>query len=80
MKTIFILFLSSVLAVAGCTFTKTMADQPKGEHTASTKLQKKTETFTGKVVFADGAYRFALIEDPKTLLRLTRARQESIRL
>ena len=77
MKTIPIILLSSVIAVAGCAFSKKMAGQPKRERTASTRLQKKTQTFTGKVVFADGAYRFALSDDPKTLLRLTRARRES---
>jgi hypothetical protein len=54
-----------------------MAEQPKREHTVSTRLQKKTQTFTGKVVLVDGAYRFALSDDPKTLLRLTRARRGS---
>ncbi len=77
MKTIPILLFSSVLAVTGCAFTKKIAEQPKGEHAASARLQKNTQTFTGKVVFADGAYRFALTDNPKTLLRLTRARRES---
>jgi hypothetical protein len=40
-------------------------------------LHKKTETFIGKVMLVDGAYRFALAQEPKTLLRVTRARRES---
>jgi hypothetical protein len=55
---------------------KTTSQKPSGQHQTSAKLQKKTETFAGKVVFVDGAYRFVLSDDPKTLLRLTRARRE----
>ena len=77
MKTIHILFLSSVLALTACAFTERTAEQPNGARQASARLQKKTETFTGKVVFIDGAYRFALAGEPKTLLRLTRARRET---
>jgi hypothetical protein len=40
-------------------------------------LTKKTETFTGKVVLTDGAYRLALAKEPGTLLRLTRAHRRS---
>ena len=56
---------------------KKTSQQPSGQHQVSEKLQKKTETFPGKVVFVDGAYRFAPMNAPKTLLRLTRARRES---
>lgn len=77
MKAIYIVLLSGVAALTGCALTKKMAEQPKAEQTASTRLQKNTQTFIGKVVFVDGAYRFALTDDPKTLLRLTRARRES---
>ena len=76
MKTITPLFIC-ILALAGCAFVKTTPQQAGAQHQTSARLQKKTETFTGKVVFVDGAYRFALISEPKTLLRLTRARRES---
>jgi len=66
-----------VLALAGCAFMKKTSQKPSGQHQAFAKLQKKTETFTGKVVLVDGAYRFAPMNEPKTLLRLTRARRES---
>ena len=77
MKTITIFFFTCALALCGCAFTKKVAEQPKGEHQVSARLQKKTETFNGKVVFVDGAYRLALSDEPGTLLRLTRARRES---
>lgn len=44
---------------------------------SSALLEKKTEVFTGKVVMIDGAYRFQLLKDPDTVLRLTRARRET---
>ena len=40
-------------------------------------LEKRTETFTGKVVLVNGAYRLALAKEPDTLLRLTRGRRAS---
>lgn len=49
----------------------------QGQAKSSALLEKHTEVFTGKVVLDDGAYRLALINDPRTLLRLTRARRES---
>lgn len=76
MKTITPFFIC-VLALAGCALTKTTSQEPSVQHQTSATLQKKTETFAGKVVFVDGAYRFALISEPKILLRLTRARRES---
>ena len=76
MKTITPLFIC-VLALAGCALTKTTSQEPSVQQQTSAPLQKKTETFAGKVVLVDGAYRFALISEPKTLLRLTRARRES---
>ena len=55
-----------------------MIEQPSGPYQKPTsKLEKKTEVFTGKVVMIEGAYRFQLVKDPDTVLRLTRARQES---
>jgi hypothetical protein len=54
-----------------------MLEQPSGKHETSTVLKKNAETFTGKVVMVDGAYRFSLLKDPDTLLRLTRAHRES---
>jgi len=44
---------------------------------SSVVLEKKTQTFTGKVVMIDGAYRFQLLKDPDMILRLTRGRRES---
>ena len=40
-------------------------------------LQGESETFTGKVVLDDGAYRFEPLDEPGTLLKLTRARRET---
>jgi hypothetical protein len=47
------------------------------EGKSSALLEKHVETFTGKVVLDDGAYRFETLKEPGTLLRLTRARRES---
>ena len=74
---IIISLLTCVIAFTGCAFTKKLTEQPSGEHKTSARLQKKTETFTGKVMFVDGTYRFAPVNEPKTLLRLTRARRET---
>jgi len=55
-----------------------MLEQPSGPpQKESAKLERKTETFTGKVVMVDGAYRFSLLKDPDTLLQVTRAHRES---
>jgi hypothetical protein len=77
MKAIAISLLTCAIGLSGCASTKEMAGQPETERQTSARLQKRTETFTGKVVFVDRAYRFALTDDPKILLRLTRARRES---
>lgn len=54
-----------------------MLEQPTAPYQKpSEKLEKKTEVFTGKVVLIDGAYRLRLLKDD-SILRLTRARQES---
>ncbi len=54
-----------------------MLEQPSGKREISGVLKKNAETFTGKVVMVDGAYRLSLLKDPDTLLRLTRAHRES---
>ena len=66
-----------LFALSGCGFGRKMLEQPSGRHEISSVLKKNTETFTGKVVLVDGAYRFSLLSDPETLLRLTRAHRES---
>jgi hypothetical protein len=69
---------ASLFALSGCALGKKMLEQPSGPpQKESTKLERKTEVFTGKVVLVDGAYRLSLSKDPDTLLRLTRARRES---
>jgi len=44
---------------------------------SSALLEKHVETFTGKVVLDDGAYRFEPLKESGTLLRLTKARREN---
>src|SRR5262249_30858897 len=61
----------------GGMFQRKPSQQLSGKHQTSAVLHKKTETFLGKVVLVDGAYRFALSQEPAALLRLTRARRES---
>ena len=78
MKSIAIILLSAAFVLSGCELGRKMMEQPSGPYQKPTaKLEKKTEVFTGKVVMIDGAYRFQLLKDPDTVLRLTRARQES---
>jgi len=54
-------------------------DQPneQGQPKSAALLEKHTEVFTGKVVLEDGAYRFEPLNEPGTLLKLTRARRET---
>jgi len=54
-------------------------DQPNehGQPKSSALLHKNTEVFTGKVVLDNGAYRLQLVNEPGSLLKLTRARRES---
>jgi hypothetical protein len=40
-------------------------------------LEGQSETFTGRVVLDNGAYRFEPLNEPGTLLKLTRARRET---
>ena len=40
-------------------------------------LEGNSETFTGKVVLDNGGYRFEPLNEPGTLLKLTRARRET---
>jgi|SRR5579864_780935 len=77
MKPIVISLIICALALAGCAFTRKSSEEPSGKHQISAVLHKKTETFVGKVMLVDGAYRFAIAQEPKTFLRLTRARRES---
>jgi len=77
MKPILTSLFVCALALSGCMVTKKPSEQPSGKHQISAVLHKKTETFLGKVVLVDGAYRFALAREPERLLRLTRARRES---
>ena len=44
---------------------------------SSALLENNSETFTGKVVLDNGAYRFAPLNEPGTLLKLTRGRRET---
>jgi hypothetical protein len=77
MKTVLRLCLAGVSTVCliSCAW---LLQQPSGPPPKETpRLQGATETFIGKVVFVDGAYRFALLKEPKTLLRLTKAQRES---
>jgi len=67
-----------MLALSGCAVGSKMLEQPTGPHQReSTKLERKTQVFTGKVVLIDGAYRLRLLKDPDMVMRLTRARRES---
>lgn len=75
----------ALLSLTGCQVMHVMMEQPGDREkrlgvnrtASSALLEKKTEVFTGKVVMVDGAYRFQLLKDPDTILRLTRARRES---
>jgi hypothetical protein len=82
-----VLFSITLLALTSCNVMRVMMEQPGDrakrlgvdttKPVSSAQLEKKTEVFTGKVVMIDGAYRFQLLKDPDTILRLTRARRES---
>jgi len=77
-KSVAIVLSASLFALSGCALGKKMLEQPSGPpQKQSAKLERKTEVFTGKVVLVDGAYRLSLLNDPDTLLRLTRARRET---
>jgi hypothetical protein len=77
MKPILSSLLICTLALSDCTLVRKPSEQPSEKRQTSSVLHKKTETFLGKVVLVDGAYRFALTQEPNTLFRLTRARRES---
>lgn len=49
----------------------------QGQPKSHALLQKNTEVFTGKVVLDNGAYRLQLLNEPGSLIKLTRARRES---
>jgi hypothetical protein len=77
--------LIGLLFLTGCQLAHNMLEQPGdrakrlnvSEKKSSATLQKQTEVFTGKVVLDNGAYRFAPVNNPGNLLKLTRARRES---
>ena len=52
-------------------------NEPAAKPKSTAVLEKHTEMFTGKVVLDDGAYRLELLNEPGTLLKLTRGRRES---
>jgi hypothetical protein len=63
------------MSLISCAF---LLEQPGGPPPKETpRLKGETETFIGKVVFVDGAYRFSLLKEPNTLLRLTKGQRES---
>lgn len=65
----------ALILLSGCTW---LMEQPSGQAPEKTpRLHAEQESFMGKVVFVDGAYRFALLKEPNTLLRLTRGERES---
>jgi len=77
--------IAAVLLLNGCSFGRMMMEQPGNRDQRlgvqskkpSAVLEKHTEGFTGKVVLDNGAYRLQLLNEPKALMRLTRARRES---
>ena len=71
------LFLGlGLVCLCGCKFLlETPGPGPLPAETAV--LQGKTETFTGRVVMDEGAYRFNPLNEPDTVLRLTRAKRKS---
>lgn len=83
-RAVVFLIVGSVLgSLCGCFMLEQPGDREKrsgvavSEKKSSALLQKQTEVFTGKVVLDNGAYRFAPLNEPGTLLKLTRARRES---
>jgi hypothetical protein len=67
--------VGTTLLLVGCAW---FLEQPSGTPPQQTpRLQGEVETFVGKVVFVDGAYRFAPLKEPNALLRLTKAERES---
>ena len=65
-----------VICLFGCKF---LLQQPgPSQPTAATpKLEGPIEIFTGKVVMAEGAYRFQPLKEPDSFLRLTRGKRTS---
>jgi hypothetical protein len=80
-----IVSLIGLLFLVGCEFGRMMMEQPTDrahrlkvdQQKSSAKLEKHVETFTGRVVLDNGAYRFEPLNEKGTLLRLTRGRRES---
>jgi len=56
---------------------KTNEPNAQGQPKSNAMLEKHTEVFTGKVVLDNGAYRLQLLNEPGSLIKLTRARRES---
>ena len=77
--------MTALVFLNGCEFGRMMMEQPSDrskrlkvdEKKSSALLEKHTEVFTGKVVLDNGAYRLQLLNEPGSLLKLTRARRES---
>ena len=81
----------ALLFLNGCEFGRVMMEQPgdrakrlkvnepndQGQPKSNAILKGESEIFTGKVVLDNGAYRFEPLNEPGTLLKLTRARRES---
>jgi hypothetical protein len=73
--------LIALLLLTGCFMLEQPGDREKrlgvDRRKSSAVLEKHTEAFTGKVVLDEGAYRLELLNEPGTLLKLTRARRET---
>jgi hypothetical protein len=77
--------VTTLLFLNGCEFGRMMMEQPSSraerlkvdEKKSSALIEKHIEVFTGKVVLDNGAYRLQLLNEPGSLLKLTRARRES---
>jgi hypothetical protein len=67
----------SLVCLCDCSFLLERPQPGAAQPMPTAKLEGKMETFTGKVVIADGAYRFNPFNEPDRFLRLTRAKKVS---
>ena len=76
MKTFFLPFGAAValFLLFGCTHG---AQQPNPAAQSAATSKAPTERFTGKVVLVGAGYRLRLLDEPESLLRLTRAKRSS---
>jgi hypothetical protein len=76
MKTFVLSFGAAValLLLYGCTHG---VQQPNPATPPATTSTAPTERFTGKVVLVGAGYRLRLLDEPESLLRLTRAKRNS---